>query len=250
MFQDLWRNQLQQCFKTCGVISYGSGWRKDVVNQYLVVWVVHCVMCSGGPLYMGLGGSLYMCPGGSLYMCPGGSLFMCPGGSLYMCPGGSLYMCPGGSLYMCSGGSLYMCPGGSLYMCPGGSLCACVCLRAVEVEPDQYYSYFLDLIKNLMDCSIESSQYEDTLREMYGINSYTAFTMDKQVQQIVRTVSAAVTCCLGVVGMVVVFAQSCCLGLSEWWLSLHSHVVWGCQNGGCLCTVMLSGVVGMVVVFA
>ena len=92
-----------------------------------------------------------------------------------------------------------------------------MCLRAVEVEPDQYYSYFLDLIKNLMYCSIESSQYEDTLREMYGINSYTAFTMDKQVQQIVRTVSAAIA-------------------LSG-----------GCQNGGCLCIVMLSGVVRTVV---
>ena len=105
-------------------------------------------------------------------------------------------------------------------MRPGGSLCACVCLRAVEVEPDQYYSYFLDLIKNLMDCSIESSQYEDTLREMYGINSYTAFTMDKQVQQIVRTVSAAIA-------------------LSG-----------GYRNGGCLCMVVLSGVVRTVVVFA
>ena len=72
----------------------------------------------------------------------------------------------------------------------------CLSLCTVDVEPDQYYSYFLDLIKNLMDCSIESSQYEDTLREMYGINSYTAFTMDKQVQQIVRTVSSLLMLCV------------------------------------------------------
>nr|KAG5690314.1 hypothetical protein BaRGS_022541 [Batillaria attramentaria] len=57
-----------------------------------------------------------------------------------------------------------------------------------EVEPEQYYQYFLDLIKNLMDCSIEQTQYEDTLREMFGINAYWAFTMDKQIQQLVRVV--------------------------------------------------------------
>ena len=68
----------------------------------------------------------------------------------------------------------------------------------------------------------------------------------------------------GVVGMMVVFARSCCLGVVGT-VSLHGHVDWSCRNGGCLCTVvlsggcwnndrlctvMLTGVVGMVVVFA
>ena len=111
-------------------------------------------------------------------------------------------------------------------------------LRAVEVEPDQYYSYFLDLIKNLMDCSIESSQYEDTLREMYGINSYTAFTMDKQVQQIVRTVSAAVMCCLWVVGAVICLCTVMLSGVVGT-VSVAAVLCAGCQNGECLYTVML-----------
>lgn len=60
---------------------------------------------------------------------------------------------------------------------------------SVDVEPEQYYQYWLDLVKNLMDCSLETNQYEDTLREMFGINAYMAFTMDKHIQQIVRVVS-------------------------------------------------------------
>ena len=53
----------------------------------------------------------------------------------------------------------------------------------------------------------------------------------------------------GVVGMMVVFARSCCLGVVGT-VSLHGHVDWSCRNDGCLCTVVLSGVDEMVVVFA
>lgn len=55
-----------------------------------------------------------------------------------------------------------------------------------EIEPDEYFPYFLDMIKNLLDGNLESSAYEDQLREMYGIHAYIAFTMDKLVQNIVR----------------------------------------------------------------
>ncbi|KAL4216441.1 Paired amphipathic helix protein Sin3a [Mactra antiquata] len=55
-----------------------------------------------------------------------------------------------------------------------------------EIEPDEYFPYFLDMIKNLLDGNLETSSYEDQLREMYGIYAYIAFTMDKLVQNIVR----------------------------------------------------------------
>ncbi|XP_053386924.1 LOW QUALITY PROTEIN: paired amphipathic helix protein Sin3a-like [Mercenaria mercenaria] len=55
-----------------------------------------------------------------------------------------------------------------------------------EIEPDEYFPYFLDMIKNVLDGNLESSSYEDQLREMYGIHAYIAFTMDKLVQNIVR----------------------------------------------------------------
>ncbi|WAR30203.1 SIN3A-like protein [Mya arenaria] len=39
---------------------------------------------------------------------------------------------------------------------------------------------------NVLDGNLESSSFEDQLREMYGIHAYIAFTMDKLVQNIVR----------------------------------------------------------------
>ncbi|XP_052215877.1 paired amphipathic helix protein Sin3a-like isoform X2 [Dreissena polymorpha] len=55
-----------------------------------------------------------------------------------------------------------------------------------EIEPDEYFPYFLDMVKNVLDGNLESTSYEDQLREMYGIHAYIAFTMDKLVQNIVR----------------------------------------------------------------
>ncbi|XP_064596113.1 paired amphipathic helix protein Sin3b-like isoform X2 [Liolophura sinensis] len=55
-----------------------------------------------------------------------------------------------------------------------------------EVEPEGYYAYFLEMVKNLLDGNMESGQYEDQLREMFGIQAYIAFTMDKLVQNLVR----------------------------------------------------------------
>jgi len=45
------------------------------------------------------------------------------------------------------------------------------------------------MVKNVLDGKLESSSFEDQLREMYGIHAYIAFTMDKLVQNIVRQVS-------------------------------------------------------------
>ena len=44
------------------------------------------------------------------------------------------------------------------------------------------------MVKNVLDGNLETSSYEDQLREMYGIHAYIAFTMDKLVQNIVRQV--------------------------------------------------------------
>lgn len=57
-----------------------------------------------------------------------------------------------------------------------------------EVEPEEFYPYFLEMVKSLLDGNLEPTQYEDQLREMYGIHAYIAFTMDKLVQNLVRQV--------------------------------------------------------------
>ncbi|KAH8024229.1 hypothetical protein HPB51_022332 [Rhipicephalus microplus] len=55
-----------------------------------------------------------------------------------------------------------------------------------EVEVEDYYPVFLDMVKSLLDGNMDSTQYEDTLREMFGIHAYTVFTLDKVVQNAVR----------------------------------------------------------------
>ena len=42
-----------------------------------------------------------------------------------------------------------------------------------------YYPAFLDLVRSLLDGNMENQAYEDTLREMFGIHAFTAFTLDK-----------------------------------------------------------------------
>ncbi|KAJ3593367.1 hypothetical protein NHX12_005702 [Muraenolepis orangiensis] len=56
----------------------------------------------------------------------------------------------------------------------------------MDVDVEDYYSAFLEMVKNLLDGNMEPSQYEDSLREMFTIHAYTAFTMDKLIQSIVR----------------------------------------------------------------
>uniref|UniRef100_A0AAR2IXF4 Paired amphipathic helix protein Sin3b n=1 Tax=Pygocentrus nattereri TaxID=42514 RepID=A0AAR2IXF4_PYGNA len=55
-----------------------------------------------------------------------------------------------------------------------------------EVELEEYYPAFLDMVRSLLDGNLESTQYEDTLREMFTIHAYIGFTVDKLIQNIVR----------------------------------------------------------------
>ncbi|KAF7701781.1 hypothetical protein HF521_001064 [Silurus meridionalis] len=56
----------------------------------------------------------------------------------------------------------------------------------MDIDVEDYYSAFLEMVRNLLDGNMEASQYEDSLREMFSIHAYIAFTMDKLIQSIVR----------------------------------------------------------------
>ena len=49
------------------------------------------------------------------------------------------------------------------------------------------------MVRNLLDGNMDTSSYEDSLREMFGIHAYIAFTMDKIIQNCVRQLHAIVT---------------------------------------------------------
>ena len=53
---------------------------------------------------------------------------------------------------------------------------------------EEYYPTFLNMAKNFMEGNIDSSSYEDTCREMFGVHAYPTFTVDRLVQNIVRQV--------------------------------------------------------------
>lgn len=55
-----------------------------------------------------------------------------------------------------------------------------------EIEVEEYYPAFLEMVKNVLDGNMEANAYEDTLREMFGIHAYIAFTLDKVVIYAVR----------------------------------------------------------------
>jgi paired amphipathic helix protein Sin3a len=61
-----------------------------------------------------------------------------------------------------------------------------------EIPVDEYYIAFLDIVRNLLDGNMESGQYEDTLREMFGIHAYVSFTLDKVVHNCVRQVTSQI----------------------------------------------------------
>lgn len=69
--------------------------------------------------------------------------------------------------------------------------CVPSCAVAVDIDVEDYYPAFLDMVRNLLDGNMDSSQYEDSLREMFTIHAYIAFTMDKLIQSIVRQVPAS-----------------------------------------------------------
>ncbi|CAH1252012.1 SIN3A [Branchiostoma lanceolatum] len=55
-----------------------------------------------------------------------------------------------------------------------------------DIDPEEYYPVFLEMVRNLLDGNLEPTQFEDQLREMFGIHAYITFTMDKLIQNIVR----------------------------------------------------------------
>ncbi len=62
-----------------------------------------------------------------------------------------------------------------------------------EVDVDQYYPHFLSMVKSLLDGNMEAANYEDSLREMFGIHAYLAFTLDKVIANAVRQLVHLVT---------------------------------------------------------
>ncbi|UJR08308.1 hypothetical protein I4U23_012579 [Adineta vaga] len=62
-----------------------------------------------------------------------------------------------------------------------------------NIPVEDYYPVFLDMVRNLLDGNMDSSSYEDSLRDMFGIHAYIAFTMDKIIQNCVRQLHAIVT---------------------------------------------------------
>lgn len=58
-----------------------------------------------------------------------------------------------------------------------------------EVELEEYYPAFLDMVRSLLDGNLDSAQYEDTLREMFTIHAYIGFTIDKVIHNIIRQVN-------------------------------------------------------------
>ncbi len=44
------------------------------------------------------------------------------------------------------------------------------------------------MVKQVLDGNLDGNQFEDMLRDMFGIHAYLSFTMDKVVQNIVRQV--------------------------------------------------------------
>ncbi|XP_028417065.1 paired amphipathic helix protein Sin3a-like [Dendronephthya gigantea] len=61
-----------------------------------------------------------------------------------------------------------------------------------DIDVEEYYPAFLDMVRNLLDGNMEMSSFEDTCREMFGVHAYIVFTIDKLVQNIVRQLQTIV----------------------------------------------------------
>lgn len=48
-----------------------------------------------------------------------------------------------------------------------------------EIQVEDYYPTFLDMLKNVLDGNLDGNNFEDSLREMFGIHAYIAFTLDR-----------------------------------------------------------------------
>lgn len=56
------------------------------------------------------------------------------------------------------------------------------------MKSSQYYTVFLEMVRNVLDGNMESVAYEEQLRDMFRTNAYIGYTMDKLIQNIVRQV--------------------------------------------------------------
>ena len=59
---------------------------------------------------------------------------------------------------------------------------------AVSTKTEDYFKTLIHMVKQVLDGNLESTVYEDNVREMYGIKAYITFTLDKLVQNIVKQV--------------------------------------------------------------
>ena len=60
--------------------------------------------------------------------------------------------------------------------------------RVVETPVSEYYKHFLELTEELLDNHMDITVYEDAVREMFNVNAYKVFTIDKLVLVTVRQV--------------------------------------------------------------
>ena len=61
------------------------------------------------------------------------------------------------------------------------------------LSPNNYYPAFKDMVMSVLDGNMDSMAFEDTLREMFGIHAFTAFTLDKVIANCVRQLQHLVT---------------------------------------------------------
>ena len=52
-----------------------------------------------------------------------------------------------------------------------------------------YKYYFDELLKPLLESELEQGRYEDECRQLFGVNSYLLFTIDKVLREIAEQVS-------------------------------------------------------------
>jgi paired amphipathic helix protein Sin3a len=60
--------------------------------------------------------------------------------------------------------------------------------KPVELEPSQFYSTFIELLKSLLEGRIDNTTFEDNCREIFGVHAFITFTLDKVIQGIMRQV--------------------------------------------------------------
>ncbi|XP_067630005.1 LOW QUALITY PROTEIN: paired amphipathic helix protein Sin3a [Eurosta solidaginis] len=62
-----------------------------------------------------------------------------------------------------------------------------------EIQVEDYYPTFLEMLKSVLDGNMDSNTFEDSMREMFGIHAFISFTLDKVVSNAVRQLQNCVT---------------------------------------------------------